>query len=462
MGAGSADMTLGDGATTVAGGVGPIAAVASGVDVNGSGGAVSAADDCTGCYGGLSVIYGLVDVDRDGDGDGDDDLAGPAAPFGLAIANGIPAAGALNSNVDTFQFRWTSPDVGPGSATITVIQGGAAMTTIIDFSGGISEVTVDALIQTAPGSAAITEEVAGTIRSETATGPVAGVRNALAASIATFVADSAGNGIHGVTIVYSTTDGALVDRDTLTSSVAFGVTDGAVDDGASLIGGATGGTATITAVAAGASASVEVAFGGDAVACDIAVDDATVGTGGSANVTVTFYSDAAKTVPIPDYITINGTGAGNGDPTILAVNAAAGGATFRILGLTPPVGGEMTGLVLLGASGALGVTATMGGTSVNCSAAVVVGTTFVPSAGGGAFIGDVPGDGQIGLLTAAAAATPADLVAALSEAGCDVRTLAVRPDDAGWEIFVNRAPSFVNSGFPESLDAETPLFVRCA
>jgi hypothetical protein len=205
-----------------------------------------------------------------------------------------------------------------------------------------------------------------------------------------------------------------------------------------------------------------VAFGGDAVACDIAVDDATVGTGGSANVTVTFYSDAAKTVPIPDYITINGTGAGNGDPTILAVNAAAGGATFRILGLTPPVGGEMTGLVLLGASGALGVTATMGGTSVNCSAAVVVGTTFVPSAGGGAFIGDVPGDGQIGLLTAAAAATPADLVAALSEAGCDVRTLAVRPDDAGWEIFVNRAPSFVNSGFPESLDAETPLFVRCA
>jgi hypothetical protein len=88
-----------------------------------------------------------------------------------------------------------------------------------------------------------------------------------------------------------------------------------------------------------------------------------------------------------------------------------------------------------------------------------VGGTPGPGAGG--FTGTAPGAGSIGLLVTSGESTSASLTAALATAGCTVRTLAVLTGGT-WDIFINGAPAVVNAGFPASLAATTPFFVRCA
>lgn len=77
-----------------------------------------------------------------------------------------------------------------------------------------------------------------------------------------------------------------------------------------------------------------------------------------------------------------------------------------------------------------------------------------------AFSGTAPPAGSVGLLVTARPAAPSDLAASLSQAGCDVQSLAIIVGGA-WLVNVSGAPPAVNAGFPALVEASTPFFVRC-
>ena len=76
------------------------------------------------------------------------------------------------------------------------------------------------------------------------------------------------------------------------------------------------------------------------------------------------------------------------------------------------------------------------------------------------FTGTAPVSGQIGLLVASGASTPASLVTSLKAAGCPVGSLAVLGTGT-WSVYIEGAPANVNVGFPASVEAGAPFFVRC-
>jgi hypothetical protein len=133
----------------------------------------------------------------------------------------------------------------------------------------------------------------------------------------------------------------------------------------------------------------------------------------------------------------------NGQARATAIAAIPG---VFALGASSPLGG--------GGSPAITCAGTLTGTG-----SVTPGTPGTPGTGG--FTGTAPGAGSIGLLVTSGEATSASLTAALATAGCTVRTLAVLTGGT-WDIFINGAPAVVNAGFPASLAATTPFFVRCA
>ena len=72
-----------------------------------------------------------------------------------------------------------------------------------------------------------------------------------------------------------------------------------------------------------------------------------------------------------------------------------------------------------------------------------------------------PRDGGVALLLTTEASTPDQLSATLAELGCGTVTITI-VDSAAWAPYVSGAPAFVNDGFPASVAADTPFFVRCS
>ena len=77
-----------------------------------------------------------------------------------------------------------------------------------------------------------------------------------------------------------------------------------------------------------------------------------------------------------------------------------------------------------------------------------------------AFVGAVPGPGGTALLVTGQDASPDFLKIALRGAGCDLQMLGVLRTGA-WAVYIEGAPTAVNSAFPASLPRTTAFFVRC-
>lgn len=103
-----------------------------------------------------------------------------------------------------------------------------------------------------------------------------------------------------------------------------------------------------------------------------------------------------------------------------------------------------------------------GATLVSNINLVLIAATPVPGsqASAGSFAGAVPGRGGTALLVTAQSVQTPGLVGALGTQGCAVGALGVLAGGQ-WSLFLPGAPAAVNRGFPASLAASTPFFVRC-
>ena len=63
-------------------------------------------------------------------------------------------------------------------------------------------------------------------------------------------------------------------------------------------------------------------------------------------------------------------------------------------------------------------------------------------------------------LTTTEGTTAGGLIATLTDAGCDVESIAVH-SQLEWGVHIPGAPAQVNAPFPPSIPAGTPFFVRC-
>ena len=79
---------------------------------------------------------------------------------------------------------------------------------------------------------------------------------------------------------------------------------------------------------------------------------------------------------------------------------------------------------------------------------------------GGVFSGAMPPSGAAGLLVTSEVVTPMSLKAGLSAGGCRVQAFAVLRSGS-WLVYIEGAPTAVNAGFPTTLGATSPFFVRC-
>jgi hypothetical protein len=91
----------------------------------------------------------------------------------------------------------------------------------------------------------------------------------------------------------------------------------------------------------------------------------------------------------------------------------------------------------------------------------VFARTLPPADATGLLFGSPPARGAIGLLVVARNADVGALTDSLGTAGCPVEVLAVL-QNGSWRVNIPAAPAAVNVGFPASLAANTPVFVRCA
>jgi hypothetical protein len=161
--------------------------------------------------------------------------------------------------------------------------------------------------------------------------------------------------------------------------------------------------------------------------------------------------------PVPDDVEV----------FVQQANPGSGG-NAAILNATPDTSnGSASSSLIAAIPGAIALGAEAG--DIDCTGTVLATGQVIPPVGGtpgpggaaGGFTGTAPGAGSIGLLVTSGEATSASLTAALATAGCTVRTLAVLTGGT-WDIFINGAPAVVNAGFPATLAATTPFFVRCA
>lgn len=317
------------------------------------------------------------------------------------ILPGVPTGG-----MDNIVLTFKCPTPGPAAAVITAIQGTSVKTLNLTCTGSVSAIAFNTRMQTAAAVANVTTQDVSYIESTTATAVAAGSR-AVAANLRTTATDSAGNKLGSVTVIYTTSDGSLVQTLDLATAKGFDTTAAVtgVANAVSIVHGTTGLTgdvATITANAASKTATGTVTFAGNADNCVVTAASSTASSGGSTTITATYWSNAAGTVPVPDYSTIAGAGTASGDPRITAVNAVGSG-TFAVTGMTAPVAGVMSATLTVGAASGTGVVATMGGFPVSCNTNVSVSTVATPpttggGTGDGAIVGTLPSSG-FGLVT---------------------------------------------------------------
>jgi len=87
--------------------------------------------------------------------------------------------------------------------------------------------------------------------------------------------------------------------------------------------------------------------------------------------------------------------------------------------------------------------------------AEIYAAMYVPARLAGA-----PQPGGISLLVATVRSRPADVIAALTSAGCDASSVAV-VRGGRWRTYIPGAPDAVNDGFPSAVSAQEPVVVRC-
>lgn len=85
---------------------------------------------------------------------------------------------------------------------------------------------------------------------------------------------------------------------------------------------------------------------------------------------------------------------------------------------------------------------------------------FTPTVGAKPYAGTAPGAGSQGLLVTTRGVSADDIVKAATSDGCTPRVVATL-QAGSWRIYLPGAPAAVNSAFPASLPASTPLFVGC-
>ena len=106
-----------------------------------------------------------------------------------------------------------------------------------------------------------------------------------------------------------------------------------------------------------------------------------------------------------------------------------------------------------------GVTALAALASVSCIA--LIGASGAAAQGEhGGFAGVPPAQAGVALLTTTEGTTAGGLIATLTDAGCDVESIAVH-SQLEWGVYIPGAPAQVNAPFPPSIPAGTPFFVRC-
>lgn len=79
---------------------------------------------------------------------------------------------------------------------------------------------------------------------------------------------------------------------------------------------------------------------------------------------------------------------------------------------------------------------------------------------GSVFSGALPPSGAAGLLVTGEVVTPTSLKTSLDAKGCQVQAFAVLRSGS-WLVYIEGAPAVVNAGFPTTLGATSPFFVRC-
>ncbi|MGE0227977.1 MAG: hypothetical protein AB7I38_05340 [Dehalococcoidia bacterium] len=232
------------------------------------------------------------------------------------------------------------------------------------------------------------------------------------------VEDSNGSNLPNVAVNWSTTDGCLYE-----GAVTFSSSGGlAYNELASCGTGNSGDVAKVTASAGSASASVEVAFGGDPASCSIADFDTDLDIGDAVNVEATIVDSKGNAVPdgiIADFVEVDsGDGADNvqfvttvedtvnGVVSAKIIAAIAGVTTVAVVVETiGPGPGDATCSEALDLSGDIHVTPT----ACADSADAILAGSKPPAAGGwGTFL--FCGGTNDQLLAATKCANPATVV----------------------------------------------------
>jgi hypothetical protein len=360
------------------------------------------------------------------------------------------------SDVDTLLVTWEAPATG-GTANITAIQDNVAKSASITVRGAAATVELSILEFASTSTTACQGDVISVLNGVGANnGNIAAGNDAVDGNLCTIVRDAAGNRLPNMAVIYSTTDGTVSPLTDTTGATVQVANASTITAGSS---GSPGDTATVTASSGGQSATAEVKFGGNPASCTLTTNPTSVAVGGSTQVNVAVLDSTGG--PVPD-----GTSVG-----VAQANPGAG-TNAQILGSpTTTTNGTANASAIAAIQGAIALGAQApnagGSNPVTCTGTVIATGSVIPPVGGtpgpggSGFTGTAPGADSIGLLVTSGEATSASLTTALGAAGCTVQTLAVL-QGGEWDIFINGAPAVVNAGFPASLPATTPFFVRCS
>lgn len=378
---------------------------------------------------------------------------------GIVLAAGAPNHRDITvldatTDTDTLLVTWTSPATG-GTANVTAIQANVARSAPITVRGAAATVELNVLDAVSTSTSACQGDAITVLNATTANAGNGGQNNGF---LCTVVRDAAGNRLPAQAVIYSTTDGTITPLTDTTGDTGQVANASVINAGST---GQAGDTATITASAGGQSATAEVRFGGNPATCTLTTDPTSVAVGGSAQVNVRVLDSTGG--PVPDGTTV----------AVAQANPGAG-ANAQILGSpTTTSNGDAQASAIAAIQGAIAIGAQApvsgGSNPITCTGTLIATGSVIPPVGGtpgpggatGGFTGTAPGAGSIGLLVTSGEASAASLTAALGTAGCTVQTLAVL-QGGEWDIFINGAPAVVNAGFPASLPATTPFFVRCS
>ena len=366
------------------------------------------------------------------------------------------------TGVNRIMATWMAPFVGPGTATLTAIQGSSIKSTNVKYRGAAS--TVELSILTAvPRGSSCTGVTAEVIRSATVTDESTTQETGV---LCTSVKDSGGSAIPSAVVIYSTSDGALeCDSGTIdTTSV-----EGAAATGCIITSGTNGHNgeiATITASSGGKIATADIAFGGNPASCTLTPDQPTVEIGGASTVAVDIADDSGGPVADGTYAAVIQVNPGGGaNATIIgspAVTVNGAGSVTLIAALAGPIALAATA-PLSDVGGAIA-----GSRAISCTGTVTAtGTvTMMPPPTGGAATteGFAPGAGQNGLTlfhNLASAADAYGLVCGSNDVGS---SLSMTNASGQTFLNVNGAPALANQGFSNGITfgGSQSAYVSCA